>query len=250
MIANIDFGSKKIIYSIYSNMEENHSEPERVKLYHFYTWYTNGSPEADDANNEEEGEDDGELLQTPVQTVTERNDFRKSYDMIKGSIKIPGTDGDLDCDIVHCLKGMTKDDMKFQIENHAIRRLHINFIDVDAREEIEVRKYGKKLVKSVLWAKAQKYEIMTMLFRTFVDDEEPTLDNVQKWDFPYRTKTWTGLLWKTCMKLKPSEEYLVHVREVVGRILQFEALVVVENQKRERAKNHKSDLALETRHIS
>jgi hypothetical protein len=65
--------------------------------------------------------------------------------MIKGSIKIPGTDGDLDCDIVHCLKGMTKDDMKFQIENHAIRRLHINFIDVDAREEIEVRNLGTYL---------------------------------------------------------------------------------------------------------
>jgi hypothetical protein len=52
------------------------------------------------------------------------------------------------------------------------------------------------------------------------------------------------------MKLKPTEEYLVHVREVVGRILQYEALVVVENQKRERAKNHKSDLALKTQHIS
>ena len=95
--------------------------------------------------NKDEEEDDGDLLETQVQTVTERNDFRKSYDVIKGSIKIPGMDGNLDSDIVHSLKGMTKDDMKFQIENHAIRRLHINFIDVDAREEIEVRNLGTYL---------------------------------------------------------------------------------------------------------
>eukprot|EP00979_Chaetoceros_neogracilis_P009667 scaffold2192_cov268-Chaetoceros_neogracile.AAC.69 len=80
---------------------------------------------------------------------------------------------------------------------------------------------------------------MTMLFRTFVDDEEPTLDDVQKWDFPYREEKWTESLWNKCMKLKPSKEYLGH----------YEALVVIENQNREQAEDHKSDLALATRHI-
>jgi len=68
--------------------------------------------------------------------------------------------------------------------------------------------------------------------------------------FPISYEDMDTVTLEKCMKLKPSEEYLVHVREVVGRILQYEALVVVENQKRERAKNHKSDLALKTQHIS
>jgi len=220
-------------------MEINNSEPERIKLHHFYTWYTNGSPEIDDDNDEDEEEDDGELLEDQVQTVTERADFRTSYDVEKGTIKIPGSTGTSDGDMVHNMKGMTKAIMKYHIENHTIRRLYINFIDVDAREEIEVRTHGNK---SVLWAKAQKYEIMTMLFRTFVDDGEQTIDELVEWDFPYRTKEWTQLLWKKCMKLKPSEEYLEHVEKVVGRILQYEALVVIENQKREHAENHRSDL--------
>ena len=100
-------------------MEENNPEPERVKLYHFYKWYTEGSAEADEENEENEDEDDGELLErSPGPTVG--TDVKQSHEVDAGSIRIQGMDG-LDYDIVRKLKGMTKGTMKFQVENHAMR---------------------------------------------------------------------------------------------------------------------------------